>query len=98
MPDIAALTCPDKRHTRFVLASDGVLDVMEENDIMAICAVRERASAAASEIARRAFDIRVGHGHRLDDISVIVVDIHPELFMGKNGVSSSSQSSTCVIS
>jgi len=93
LPDIAALMCPGDRHTRFILASDGVWDVMDEKDIMAICAVREKASTAAQQIARRAFDIRVSHGHRLDDISVIVVDIHPELFMGRHGTTSA----TCTI-
>ena len=79
-PDITALTVPSDQHMRIILASDGVWDVLTEDAVIS-AAIRSKSSVrTAKAIAHEAFHIRATGSLRLDDITVIVVDVNPEQF------------------
>jgi len=63
---------------RFILASDGVWDVLSEEAVVSIAVRVTNSLRAAKAIAQDAFHIRATGSMRLDDITVVVVDVNPD--------------------
>eukprot|EP01041_Mallomonas_annulata_P010065 gene10065-20976_t len=80
VPDITAITIPANQHARFVLASDGLWDVMDESTAQGVVMSIQDAKLAARKLAQLAWHRRFNQSMRLDDITVLVVDVNPSLF------------------
>lgn len=91
-PDISAVTILPNDHARFVLASDGLWDVLSENKLKSIIYTVEDPTEMAKFLATIAYKKRLARrGLKADDITVIVVDINPSLMtFSKHG-------SACII-
>ena len=63
------------QHRRFVLATDGLWDVMSAREVAELVRRERHAATAASMIANQAFQRRMSYP-RKDDITVIVVDVN----------------------
>ena len=87
VPDISAISLPTDRHSRFVLASDGVWDVMDEEDLCSIILYVQNTNKAARLIAEKAFELRMEHNCRMDDITVVVVDVNRDMFVPPHATS-----------
>jgi len=77
-PDISAVTIPHDQHARFVLASDGLWDVITIQKTQDTVFSILEASKVAKKLADKALEKRVRQEIKIDDITVIVVDIHPK--------------------
>ena len=77
VPEITAVTIEPGQFVRFVLASDGVWDALNNEAIAQIVFKRTTPDSAAQYIALQAEATRKSLGLRRDDISVIVVDVNP---------------------
>jgi hypothetical protein len=80
VPDVTKITIPPKQHARFILASDGVWDVMDHTDIQRDILRIKDPKVASNRIAMMAWRKRIGRNMRMDDITVIIVDIFPKSF------------------
>jgi len=96
-PDITAITVLPNQHMRFVLASDGVWDVLSEEAVMGMAMRVKNNVRAAKAIAHDAFHIRATSSLRLDDITVVVVDVNPDQ-MRSASTAFTCGSSRCVVS
>jgi len=82
-PEIAAVTVPVRHHARFVLASDGFWDVVSIDTVrlMALTKSFKSNKALAVALAQKAARRRGRANMRMDDITVLVVDINPDDFV-----------------
>eukprot|EP01041_Mallomonas_annulata_P013836 gene13836-29431_t len=81
VPDITGITIPANQHARFVLASDGIWDVLSVEQVQAIALRCKDAGKAAHKIARLAWTKRLHEVGHMDDITVLVVDVNPSAFL-----------------
>jgi serine/threonine protein phosphatase PrpC len=77
-PDIVSFSIPRGEHTRFVLGSDGIFEVLTEMDCANFISRISSAGKAASKLASHVKQKRLYGGFSADDITVIVLDINPE--------------------
>lgn len=86
VPEVSAYSVPDDVHARFVVASDGVWDVLsiEEIRCVGMSDKLRDAKALAQYIAQKAQRRRDRGAIRNDDITVVVVDINPDSFLAVN--------------
>ena len=77
VPDITAVSIPKGQFARFILASDGVLDVLPLDKMKKLALYFYSPTETAVVIANHALKKRVKLQKRMDDISVIVVDVNP---------------------
>ena len=87
VPEISAYSVPDGVHARFVVASDGVWDVVSIEDVRCV-GMNEKLrdpQALAQYIAQKAQRRRERGNIRNDDITVIVVDVNPDSFLPVSG-------------
>jgi serine/threonine protein phosphatase PrpC len=92
IPDIRAVTVPYNRHARFILASDGVWDVIS-SEYIRCNALRSKflfPQSFANFVANKARRLRERQGLRMDDITVIVVDVNGLVGGGSGGLKGSS--------
>lgn len=76
-PDISAITIKPNEYARIVLASDGLWDVMSTTQVQEVISKIKEPQEAAHTLADLAYQLRIRYRIRKDDITVIVVDIHP---------------------
>lgn len=78
IPDVRLVTLPVNRHARFIIASDGLWDVMTSDFIKCIAFLPKFADPQkfASYLARKAWKRRHRKGIRMDDITVVCVDLN----------------------
>eukprot|EP01042_Synura_sphagnicola_P000651 gene651-720_t len=81
-PDVTAVTLAPQQHGRFVLASDGLWDVLTVEQAMMIALRAPDPLQASYRLAYMAYSKRIRTRMRLDDIAVVVVDVFPESFTG----------------
>lgn len=74
-PDVSAVTVAPNEHARFVLASDGLWDVLKEKHIRPIIFDTRNPIEMADQLAKMAVQKRFQNHIQMDDITVIVVDI-----------------------
>mmetsp|Transcript_1998 Transcript_1998/g.2079 ORF Transcript_1998/g.2079 Transcript_1998/m.2079 type:complete len:389 (-) Transcript_1998:494-1660(-) len=80
VPDVSAVTIPANQHARFVLASDGMWDVLTVTTVQKLVYRFKNVQKVASLLSKRAWLKRMHLQMRPDDITVIVVDINPQSF------------------
>jgi serine/threonine protein phosphatase PrpC len=80
VPDISVLTIPVGQFARFILCSDGVWDVVTTDEMRVLALDYENVSETAVTLCYDAQARRINRRMRMDDITVIVVDVNPELF------------------
>eukprot|EP01041_Mallomonas_annulata_P012530 gene12530-26395_t len=80
VPDISALTLAPNEYARFVLASDGLWDVVSVEAVQTVVMGSRDPSQIARKLALMAWHKRVSKSIRMDDITVLVVDVNPESF------------------
>ena len=76
LPEVTALTISRDEFARFIIASDGVWDVLSPEQVGELgcrAHLRDEAAMVVAEEARR---IRLLRRMRMDDISVIVIDVN----------------------
>lgn len=83
-PEIAELEVPRGEFCRFVLASDGVFEVLSAADVTKFVNRIAHPGKAAKNLAVHAKQKRLYGGHAADDITVIVVDMNPDARKTKN--------------
>eukprot|EP00981_Chlorochromonas_danica_P014437 scaffold8013_cov187-Ochromonas_danica.AAC.2 len=78
LPEITSLVIPSNTHVRFVLASDGMWDVIDNHTVrrMGLYYKYNSADALATALARKAHRRRAKRHLRRDDITVTVVDVN----------------------
>jgi len=78
IPDIKSLTIPSNQFTRLIIASDGLFDVITNNQIKlsALKSKYKDPNVYAKHLVNKAIRYRNNQGLRLDDITVLCVDIH----------------------
>ncbi len=82
-PDFTEFEYSSSEYTRFVLASDGLFDVLPSREVAKFVSRHANPKVAASKLAAYAKQKRFHVGVCQDDITVIVVDVNPQL-RGKN--------------
>lgn len=80
IPDVSCITIPPHQFARFILCSDGVWDVMEIEEIKNMAFSSPRSEEISLMIAEEARLRRIKKRIRMDDISVITVDVNYHLF------------------
>ena len=80
LPDVAALTIKRSEFARIVLASDGMWDVLTVEEVRKTVMKFRYPEQLAIALAQKARNLRELHKLRKDDITIIVVDIHPDVF------------------
>ena len=87
MPEVSAYTVPPNIHVRFVLGSDGFWDVVSMEDVRCVGMITTNSDPRmlASQLAQKAHRRRDRAKIRMDDITVLVVDINPNNFVGVSG-------------
>jgi serine/threonine protein phosphatase PrpC len=85
VPDISAVTIPSQQFARFILASDGVWDVMSTEQIQTTALKFADNDFVAEYIANKAVSERSRRDMRPDDVTVIIVDINPDYFVPASG-------------
>ena len=78
LPEVSAITIKAGEHARFVIASDGVWDVLSVDAARKVVLSVEDPDRAATKLAQTAWDRRIAQNIRMDDISVIIVDLNPD--------------------
>lgn len=78
-PDISAVTIPHDQHARFVLASDGLWDVLSVKSVESLIFSVKNPTKVAPNLAELAYRSRIEKNIRMDDITVIIVDLHPAM-------------------
>mmetsp|Transcript_20739 Transcript_20739/g.36254 ORF Transcript_20739/g.36254 Transcript_20739/m.36254 type:complete len:468 (-) Transcript_20739:285-1688(-) len=76
-PDIVSFTIPKGEYARFVLASDGIFEVLGTQEVARFVSKISSPSKAAAKLAAHAKQKRLYGGMAPDDITAIVVDINP---------------------
>ena len=84
IPDLSAVTIQPQQFARFVLASDGLWDVMSIHEVEHDIWKFKDIHFMAEYLSNKASDKRMRRGMRPDDITVIIVDINPDYFMPQN--------------
>ena len=81
MPDLTSITVPADKHMRFVIASDGLWDVISTENIrrLGLYSAYANAEDFAVMLAHKARSRRERNNLRLDDITVVVIDVNPRL-------------------
>jgi serine/threonine protein phosphatase PrpC len=94
-PEITKLAVLPGEYVRFILASDGLWDVMSSD--RAVHAVRNMTDTtrAADYLVKKALKIRNHEGMRVDDITCVVIDINPHF---NPVIASSCSNGNCSIS
>ena len=89
IPEISAITIPDGKHARAIIASDGFWDVVtvETTRRIVMNTKYKDGLVTARELAMKARRRRERMGIHFDDITVMVVDINPDCFVGVSGMS-----------
>eukprot|EP01041_Mallomonas_annulata_P003717 gene3717-7384_t len=95
VPDISALTLAPNEYARFVLASDGLWDVVSVEAVQTVVMGSRDPSQIARKLALMAWHKRVSKSIRMDDITVLVVDINPRAF--RRGSLTSTCGTSCTI-
>lgn len=90
IPEVSSYTIAKDTHTRFILASDGFWDVVSIETVRSIGMNEKNRDPRdlASALAHKAHRRRTRDRTRMDDISVLVVDVNPgniKVVRGKNG-------------
>jgi serine/threonine protein phosphatase PrpC len=87
LPEISAYTVPVDTHCRFVLGSDGFWDVVSIETVrcLGLLDINKDPRRLSSHLAHKAHRRRERAKMRMDDISVLIVDINPNNFIGING-------------
>ena len=78
LPEISATTVAHDEPVRAVLASDGLWDVLSVAQVAEILSVNFDPEKAAAQLTSTALKLRKKNKLRLDDISVIVIDINSQ--------------------
>ncbi|GBG34060.1 Protein phosphatase 1L [Hondaea fermentalgiana] len=76
-PDIVSFSIPRGEYARFVLASDGIFEVLDTQDVARFVAKIGSPAKAAAKLAAHAKQKRLYGGMAPDDITAVVVDINP---------------------
>ena len=97
VPDITAVTLGVEEHARFVLGSDGLWDVVSVEDAQGIALGARSPQKAAGKLAELAWRRRIGRGMRMDDITVLVVDVNGHNFHPVSVMASCAPAGACVI-
>eukprot|EP01036_Dinobryon_divergens_P028474 gene28474-37424_t len=79
-PDLTCLTVNATQHARFVIASDGMWDVIDNETVrrLALLFKHRKPADLALHLARKAVRRRIKFSMRGDDITVLVVDVNPQ--------------------
>jgi serine/threonine protein phosphatase PrpC len=77
-PDITKLTVRPQEYARFILASDGLWDVMSSSKAQSIVQNVINPADASRVLVRKVRMLRQEEGLRMDDITCVVVDINPK--------------------
>ena len=77
IPDMSAITIPSKQFARFILASDGLWDVMSIQEVEQEIWKFKDIHFLAEYLSNIALDKRIERKMRIDDITVIIIDINP---------------------
>eukprot|EP01041_Mallomonas_annulata_P008097 gene8097-16615_t len=83
-PDITSITIESDRHARFIIASDGIWDVLSVEEVQAYAMQIKNPQKLSYKIALSAWLTRMNRNIRLDDITVQVIDVNYELFSPPN--------------
>ena len=79
LPDVTALTIHANEFARFIIASDGMWDVVTVETVNEIAESISDPHRLARRLATAAYNQRLNEHIRLDDITVIVVDVNYSL-------------------
>jgi len=85
VPDITGYTVPEDQHARFVFGSDGMWDVLNDKDITPIVMTMKDPQKLSRKLALMSWHKRIVKAMRMDDITVVVVDVHPNHFKEDRG-------------
>lgn len=80
LPDISSITIRAGEFGRIVMASDGMWDVLTVESVRKAVMKFKDPEDCAVALAQSASNLRISHGIRKDDITVLVIDIHPEVY------------------
>lgn len=75
IPDVSAVTIKKDEFVRFVLGTDGLWDVMSVDAVRDVILRISDPKKAAQKLTAMAWNRRVGKNIRMDDITVVVVDV-----------------------
>lgn len=78
-PDITKVVISDSEYARFILASDGMTDVISNELAFKLTANIIDTDIAAAVLTKKALELRKNKRIRIDDITCIVVDVNPHL-------------------
>lgn len=78
-PDVVSLSIPKGQYVRFVLASDGIFEILSTLDVAKFVAKIPNAAKAAAKLSANAKQKRLYGGIAADDITCVVVDINPHM-------------------
>lgn len=97
-PDITAVTIGATEYARFVIATDGVWDVLNEAEVSDLIFFSDDLQEVAKRIASNAEKVRISRRQRRDDITVIVVDVNHHVVVDQaRGVKASCSTMGCRI-
>lgn len=77
-PDVCTFQVPGNEYARFVLASDGVFEAMDDLEVAKFVSRISNPTKAAQKLSAQAKQKRLYSGMGVDDITCIVVDINHE--------------------
>jgi len=83
-PEITSFKAPVDGYARFILASDGLWDVVSSKEVGRLVRSTRDPQRASTKLATAAKTRRLNQGRSMDDITVIVVDANADAF--KTGV------------
>jgi len=78
-PEVVSFSVPRGEYARFVLGSDGLFDIFSCQDVAKFVSSYKDPSRAAKKLAVQAKQKRLYAGMSLDDITVLVIDLNPEM-------------------
>lgn len=75
---------PQNTHARFIMATDGFWDVVSLESVRCIglTGANRDSRVLASALAQKAYRRRERTQMRMDDITVMVVDVNPDSYIG----------------
>mmetsp|Transcript_25881 Transcript_25881/g.26096 ORF Transcript_25881/g.26096 Transcript_25881/m.26096 type:complete len:417 (+) Transcript_25881:88-1338(+) len=95
-PDITSITIYPNQHARFILASDGLWDVITVERIEEIIRRYPNARKLSSKLSKMAWLERINRCMRMDDITAMVVDVNYHL--AESAIAATSVKCNCNIS
>lgn len=97
IPEITVVTVLPNQFARFVLGSDGIWDVISIEEVRAMVFSSSLSEEVSVMIADEAFRRRIKRQMRMDDISVVVVDVNVHLYKSSLHSNANGGCGKCII-